>query len=172
MARLVSVAAIVVALVGAATAQAAPEVALELGGGDGLVWSKRTGWLRDDVAIVIGGSLAIGDYVAIDAALDEDLERIEPAFAIGARVRPWSGACWRAYFSPYARAQVALVGASLLGANYDLTVAVGHWGAIVERVPQLAWFVEVDLVQRVGEYDQTSVRGTLGIAVHTRAFWK
>ncbi len=64
---------------------------------------------------------------------------------------------------------MSLVGASHLGSNYDLLAGVGHWGKIVSR---LSWFVELDTVVRVGEYDSVALRVEGGLAVHSLAFWR
>ena len=55
----------------------------------------------------------------------------------------------------YVRGDVALVGASHLGSNYDLTSGAGAWYRLSD------WFaveVEADLVVRVGELDTQSLR--------------
>src|SRR5205085_106456 len=82
-------------------------------------------------------------------ALAEDLDRVEPAFGVGARVRPWAGPCWPAHLSPYVRAQLSVAAASHFGSNYDLLAGAGHWGRVTRW---LHWFAEVDTIARVGEY--------------------
>lgn len=152
----------------ARAAHAAPPLSLQLGFSGGAQWAEPSGWVRDDYALALRGGIALGDFVALDASLAEDLERIEASFGIGARVRPWAGACWAARFSPYVRGELALVGASHLGSNYDVLVGAGHWGHIA---PHLAWYAELDGVARVGEYDAFSVRVEAGLAVATASFW-
>jgi hypothetical protein len=150
-------------------AHAAPPLSLQLGFSGGAQWAERSGWVRDDTSLALRGGLGVGDFVALDVSLAEDLERVEPSFGVGARVRPWAGACWTARFSPYLRAQVAVVGASHLASNYDLLAGIGHWGHF--GASGLAWFAEVDVVARVGDYDAVSVRGEAGLAVATASFW-
>jgi hypothetical protein len=152
-----------------AAAADVPGMSLQAGLGTGVGYADLAGVYRDDV---IGGlrlGVGIGEFVAVDAALAEDTERVEAAFGLGARVRPWRGECWRARWTPYLRAQVSIVGASHLGSNYDLLAGAGHWGRIASRV---AWFIEADLVVRVGEYDSAALRVEAGVALHTLAFWR
>jgi hypothetical protein len=149
-------------------AHAAPPLSLQLGFSGGAQWAERSGWVRDDSVLALRGGMGIGDFVALDVSLAEDLERIEPSFGVGARVRPWAGACWAARFAPYLRAEVAVVGASHLASNYDLLAGVGHWGRLGAT---LAWFAELDVVARVGEYDAVSARIEAGLAIATASFW-
>jgi hypothetical protein len=152
----------------AAPAVAAP-VSLQLGGEGGLFYQTLTGWIEDDTTVSLRVSTAIGDYFAIDGGLAEDLDRLEPSLELGARVRPWQGRCWHAWWSPYIRADVAAVGASHLGSNYDLLVGIGHWGKLTSR---LGWFVELDTIARVGDYDAFMLHVALGVSISTRDFWR
>jgi len=161
------VALVVIMLAGAA--HAAPPLSLQLGLSGGAQWAERSGWVRDDSALALRGGVQLGDFVALDVSLAEDLERIEPRFGVGARVRPWAGACWAARFSPYLRGELAVVGASHVGSNYDLLAGVGHWGHFGSS--RLAWFAEIDVVGRFGEYDAVSVRAEAGLAIATARFW-
>ena len=146
-----------------------PGLSLQAGLGTGVGYASLAGAYRDDTIGGLRAGLALGPFATVDFALAEDADRIEPAVGVGARVRPWRGACWRERWTPYVRGQVSLVGASHLGANYDLLVGAGHWGRIVDRV---AWFAEVQVVTRVGEYDAVAARVEVGIAVTTLAFWR
>jgi hypothetical protein len=152
----------------ASGARAAP-VSLQLDGEGGLFYQSLSGWVRDDDALALRVSVGIGPFVAIDVGLSEDLERIEPAVHLGAHLRPWAGRCWHARGSPYLRADVAVVGASQSGYNYDFTVGAGHWGKLT---PRLGWFAELDTVARVGDYDAFALHLVLGVSVSSRAFWR
>ncbi|MGE5187249.1 MAG: hypothetical protein ACM31C_34615 [Acidobacteriota bacterium] len=156
----------------ASAAHASPPLALQLGLGGGEQWAERSGWLRDDDYLLVRAATGLGDFVALDLELQEDLDRVEATFGAGVRVRPWAGACWRARWSPYVRAELAVAGASHLGSNYDLVAGAGHWGAITSHARWLHWFAEVDLVTRVGEYTSVSPRLELGLAVATASFWR
>ncbi len=146
-----------------------PGLSLQAGIGTGVGYASLAGLYVDDT---IGGlrlGVGVGLYATVDLALAEDVDRLEPSIGIGSRVRLGHGACWRRRWTPYVRGQVSLVGASDIGSNYDLLVGVGHWGRIVSRV---AWFVEVDAVVRVGEYDSVAARVEVGVALKTLAFWR
>ena len=160
------------ALLAAGTARASPPVSVQLGIGGGEQWAERSGWVRDDDAIALRGGVGVGDFVALDVELVQDLERVESTFGIGARVRPWSGDCWRARWSPYLRGELALAAASHLFSNYDLVAGAGHWGDVTARAPWLHWFVELDVVTRVGEYTAVSPRLEVGLAFATGSFWR
>jgi len=162
----------VVVLLAVAPASAAPALSLELGGGGGIGWAHRAGWYRDDDLLELELGVGIGSFVAVDAGVSEDLARIEPAVRVGARVRPWAGPCWHARWSPYLRGELALVGASHLGSNYDVLAGVGHWGRVSRRVGWLGWYVELDGIARVGEYDALSARVEVGLTLATSAFWR
>jgi hypothetical protein len=159
-------------MLAASTAIAAPPISFQLGGGGGIGWAHRAGWYRDDNLVELRFGVGIGDFVALDAGVSEDTARIEPALRIGARVRPWEGACWRARWSPYLRGEVALVGASQLGSNYDLLAGVGHWGQVSRQVAWLGWYAELDGIARVGEYDSWSLRVAVGVSFATPTFWR
>ena len=150
-------------------ADAAPPESLQLGGEGGLFYQSRAGWLRDDDTLTLRASFAVGQFVAIDGALSEDLEHLEPAAHVGARLRPWAGCCWRARGSLYLRGDLALVGASHLFSNYDLTAGVGHWGKLSAR---WGWFVELDTIARFGDYDAFMLHVALGVSVSSRRFWR
>jgi hypothetical protein len=150
-------------------AVAAPPASLQLGVDGGLFYQSLVGWLRDDDTVTLRASFGAGKFVAIDGALSEDLAHLEPAAHLGARVRPWTGCCWRARGSLYFRGDVALVGASHLFSNSDLTAAVGHWGKLSAR---LGWFVELDTTARIGDYDAFALHVALGVSVSSRAFWR
>ncbi len=156
----------------ARAAAASPPVSLQLGAGGGAQWAERSGWVRDDDVVDLRAGVGLGDFVALDVDLQQDLDRVEGTFGVGARVRPWAGECWRARFSPYVRAAIAAAGASHLGSNYDLVAGAGHWGGITRRASWLHWFAELDVVTRVGEYTAVSTRLEAGLAVATSAFWR
>ncbi len=158
-------------LILASAAHAAPPLSLQLGFSGGAQWAQRSGWVRDDNALALRGGVQVDDYVALDLSLTEDLERIEPKLGVGVRVRPWTGACWSARFAPYLRGELALVAASSIGSNYDILAGVGHWGHFGDHARWLAWFAELDVVARVGEYDAVSIRGEAGLAIATARFW-
>jgi hypothetical protein len=169
-------AAVAAAVAAAATATAArpaaadiPGLSLQAGIGTGVGYASLAGTYVDDTIVGLRAGLGIGPYATVDLALAEDLDRVEPAIGLGSRVRPWRGECWRERWSPYLRGQVSLVGASYIGSNYDLLAGVGHWGRIVSR---FAWFAELDVVARVGEYDTISARVEVGVALHSLAFWR
>ena len=164
--------AVALILASARIAVAEPALSLALEGNGGGVWASRSGWLRDDDMLGLRLGIGLGRFTALDVALSEDLDRVEPAFGVGVRVRPWAGPCWGHYGSLYVRAQAAIVGASHLGSNYDLLAGAGHWGDITSRVPWLHWFAEADVVTRVGEYTSVSIRLDVGLAVATSAFWR
>jgi hypothetical protein len=163
--------AAVVLLLVARTAAAAPPLSLQLGLGGGAQWAERSGWVRDDDLVGMRAGIGLGPFAALDIGLSADLDRVETAFGVGVRVRPWAGPCWSARWSPYLRGQVSLVGASHVGSNYDLLAGAGHWGHFGEHVRWLAWFAELDVVARVGEYDAVSARIEAGLAVATPTFW-
>jgi hypothetical protein len=156
-------------LVPRAAAADVPALSLQAGFGTGVGYASLAGVYVDDTIAGLRAGIGIGPYATIDLALAEDVDRLEPAIGLGSRVRLGRGACWHARWTPYVRGQVSLVGGSDIGSNYDLLAGIGHWGRIVSR---LAWFVEVDAVARVGEYDSIAARVEVGVALHTLAFWK
>ncbi len=164
--------AVALVLLAARAAVAQPALSFSVDGSDGEVWAHRSGWVTDDKAIALRLGIGLGAFTALDVAVSEDTARVEPGLGVGVRVRPWTGACWQARFSPYLRAQATAVAASHVGSNYDLLAGAGHWGGFTARAPWLHWFAEVDVVTRVGEYTSVSLRADVGLAVATSAFWR
>jgi hypothetical protein len=158
----------VVLLLAATNAAASPALSLAVDGSTGEQYAHRSGWVRDDNIVGIALGIGIGPFAALDVAIREDLDRIEPQLGVGARVRPWAGECWTARWSPYLRGQIAAAAASHVGSNYDLLAGAGHWGRLTAH---LRWFAELDVVARVGEYDALSIRIDAGLAVVTSSFW-
>jgi hypothetical protein len=146
-----------------------PALSLQAGFGTGIGYASLAGVYVDDTIAGLRAGIGIGPYATVDLALAEDVDRLEPSIGLGARVRLGRGACWHRRWTPYLRGQVSIVGGSDLSSNYDLLAGVGHWGRIVSR---LAWFVEVDTVVRVGEYDSVAARVEVGVGLHTLAFWR
>ena len=137
-------------------------VTLTLGLSDGIGHARLAGWYDDEEALSLRVGLEVHPRVAIDAGFSEDLERIEAGFHLGARVRPLD----MPWF--YLRGDVALVGASHLGSNYDLTAGAGAWHRLC---PWAAVEVEIDLTARVGELDTQSIRASAGVAIASPSFW-
>ena len=156
-------------LVCAGRAAASPGLSLELGGNGGIGHAHLAGWYRDDEAIVLRTGLAISDFTVLDLGWSEDVDRVEPAFRLGARVRLWEGSCWRERWSPYVRGELAVVGATHVGSNYDLLAGIGHRGSFTRN---LAWYAEVDAIARVGEVETLSFHVELGVAIATASFWR
>jgi hypothetical protein len=128
--------------------------------------------VRDDGIVTLRFGVGIGRFVAADVGVSEDTARIEPALRLGARVRPWEGACWRARWQSYVRGELAIVGATYIGSNYDLVLGVGHWARLADPVPWLAWYAELDGVARVGDVDTLALRVQVGLAFTTASFWR
>ena len=174
----VGLAAVAVGLAAAASAEAqvAPS-SFQVEAEGGLWHQALTGWLQDDYSAALRASWGIGERFAIDGALSLDLDgvaavdlaRFEPALHVGGRWRPWTGRCWCARWVPYIRADVALVAASHLFSDYDFTLGVGHWGKLT---PRLGWFVELDAIERVGDYDAFALHLALGFSVNKLGFWR
>jgi len=162
---------IVALLATTASAHAAPALSIDLGGGGGVGWAHRAGWYRDDDLLELAFGIGIGSFTVVEAGVSEDTARVEPALRVGARVRPWEGACWHARWEPYVRGEIALVAASYLGDNYDLLAGVGHWGRVTDHVGWLRWFAELDGIARVGEVDTLSLRVEVGLAFATSSLW-
>ncbi len=141
---------------------AAP-LALTLAFSDGIGHARLAGWYDDEEAMAVRLAYAITGRVAVDAGVSEDLERVELGFHAGVRVRPACAAPWL-----YLRGDVALVGASHLGSNYDLTAGAGAWHKLT---PWLAVEGEVDVIARVGELDTQSIRAVAGVAIASPRFW-
>ena len=155
-------AALIAALGLAAVRADAGQLSLQLGLGTGVGWASRAGLYRDDVIGVVRLGAGVGHYLAIDVGISEDAERIEPALRLGVRVKLFGPACWEDRWAPYVRGELAVVGASHLGSNYDALAGLGHWGQLT---PGLAWYGEVDAVGRLGEVTTLSARLELGVAL-------
>jgi hypothetical protein len=153
----------------APAAAADPALSLQLGGAGGVGYASLAGLYEDDDFVALRFGVGIGRFVAADLSIHEDVARIEPAIGLGARVRLWDGACWCARWSPYVRGEVAAVGASHVGSNYDLTVGIGHWGRLTRW---LGWYGEVDAIARAGEVQTWSLHVEVGAAVQTPGFWR
>jgi hypothetical protein len=147
----------------AGNAAAAP-LSLELGAGDGIGYASRAGSYRDDGVVSLRLGIGLNCRTALDVGLSGDLERIEPGLHVGTRVRmfelPWL---------PYLRGDVALIGGSKLGSNFDLAVGIGVWNRLARR---FAWYVELDAIGRVGEVETLTARVEIGLAFATLAFWR
>jgi len=157
-------AAVALLLFAPAAAAAAP-LSLELGAGSGFGWGRLSGIYRDDDVVTLRLGIGLGRHVSIDVGLSEDTERIEPALRLGGRWRPF----WTAHWSAYLRGELAFVGASHLGSNYDLLVGVGHFWRLR---PWLAAFVETDVVSRTGEVGTIANRFEVGFCLTARSFWR
>jgi hypothetical protein len=140
-------------------------VALTIGLSDGIGHAHLAGWYHDEEALSLRVGWQVHPRVAIDAGFSEDLERVELGLHAGARVRPLDldAAPWF-----YLRGDVALVGASHLGSNYDLTAGAGAWRRVCRWA---AVHVELDGVARVGELDTQAIRLEAGVAIASPAFW-
>jgi hypothetical protein len=155
--------ALVLLLLAPAAAAAAP-FSLELGFGTGIGWARRSGMYRDDDVLTLRIGEALGRRASIDFGISEDTERIEPAFRLGGRWRPF----WTAHWSAYLRGELAFVGGSHFGSNYDLLVGVGHFWRLSRW---LAAFVETDVVSRTGEVGTLSNRFEAGLSLTAPTFW-
>ena len=162
----------VATVLASARASADPALSAQLGAATGVGYASLAGAYRDDDFVALRVGVGLGPYVAADVRVGEDLDRVEPAFGLGARVRPWQGECWLARWSPYVRGEVALVGATHLGGNYDLTLGAGHWGHFTPRVRWLGWYAELDAIARVGEVQTWSAHVELGVSFATSSFWR
>ncbi len=141
---------------------AAP-LALTLAFSDGIGHARLAGWYDDEEALSLRLAYAVTGRVAIDAGLSEDLERVELGIHAGVRVRPACAAPWL-----FVRGDVALVGASHLGSNYDLTAGGGAWFRLA---PWVAIEGELDVTARVGEVDTQAIRAIAGVAIASPRFW-
>jgi hypothetical protein len=137
-------------------------IALTVALSDGIGHARLAGWYDDEPVLSLRVAYAVHPRVAIDLGLSEDLDRVEPGFHAGARVRPLD----LEWF--YVRGDVALVGASHLGSNYDLTAGAGAWHRLC---PWAAVEVELDAVARVGELDTQAIRLEAGVAIASPSFW-
>jgi len=141
---------------------AAP-LAVTLAFSDGIGHARLAGWYNDEPAVAVRLSVAVHSRVAIDAGFTEDLDRVELGLHAGVRVRAACATPWL-----YLRGDIALVGASHLGSNYDLTAGAGAWHRLT---PWLAVEGELDLVARVGELDTQAIRAVAGVAIASPRFW-
>ena len=137
-------------------------VALTLGLSDGIGHARLAGWYDDEPDVSARLAIAVHPRVAIDTGLSGDLDRLELGLHLGARVRP-TDLPWF-----YVRGDVALVGASHLGSNYDLTAGAGAWHRLC---PWAAVEVDLDLVARVGELDTQAIRLEAGVVIASPSFW-
>jgi len=140
-------------------------VTLTLALSDGIGHAHLAGWYNDEPDLSLRVGVEVHPRVAIDAGFSEDLDRVEPGFHAGALVRPLDldVAPWF-----YLRGDIALVGASHLGSNYDLTAGAGAWRRVC---PWAAIHVELDAVARVGELDTQAIRLEAGVAIASPSFW-
>jgi hypothetical protein len=132
---------------------------------DGIGHARLAGWYDDEEVLSLRLGVEVHPRVSIDTGFSEDLERVEPGIHLGTRVRPLDleVAPWF-----YVRGDVALVGASHLGSNYDLTAGAGAWHRLC---PWAAVHVELDVTARVGEVDSQSIRLEAGVAIASPSFW-
>ena len=140
-------------------------VTLTLGISDGIGHAHLAGWYDDEEVLSRRVGYEVHPRVALEVGLSADLERVEAGLHAGARVRPLDleAAPWF-----YLRGDVALVGASHLGSNYDLTAGAGAWHRVC---PWAAIHLELDLVARVGEVDTQAIRLEAGVAIAPPSFW-
>ena len=141
---------------------AAP-LAVTLAFSDGIGHARLAGWYDDEEVLTARLAFEVHPRVAIDFGFSEDLDRVELGLHAGVRVRPACAAPWL-----YLRGDVALVGASHFGSNYDLTAGAGAWHRLT---PWLAVEGEIDLVARVGELDTQAIRAVAGVAIASPRFW-
>lgn len=141
---------------------AAP-LAVTLAFSDGIGHAHLAGWYDDEEDLTLRIAWAVHPRVAIDGGISEDLERVELGLHAGVRVRPACAAPWL-----FVRGDVALVGASHLGSNYDLTTGAGAWHRLL---PWLAIEGELDVTFRVGELDTQAIRAVAGVAIASPRFW-
>jgi hypothetical protein len=155
---------IVLLAVSAAPASAAP-LWLSLSTSGGILEERALGVARDDFQLTLRLGIGIGRHVAVSIGFDGDLERLELAARTGVLVRPFAAGRW----SPYLRAEVAIVGATHLGNDWELLGGVG----ILWRVHRFAaLFVEVDAVGRVGAVRSLADHLAAGLAVTAPSFWR
>jgi hypothetical protein len=147
-----------------ASARAAP-LMLSVSASGGILEEHALGAARDDFQLTLRGGLALGRRFALQLGVDADLERLELGARLGALFRPF----YSARLSPYLRAEVALVAATHLGDDWELTGGVGlfyrvhRWSAL---------FVEVDVVGRVGAVHSLGDHIAAGIALTAPSFWR
>ncbi len=147
------------------TPAAAAPLWLSLSTSGGVLEEHALGAARDDFQLTLRLGIGIRRHVALDIGFDADLERLELAARAGVMVRPVIFRRW----SPYLRAEVAIVGATHLGSDWELTGGVGmfwrahRWAAL---------FVEVDAVGRVGAVHSLADHIAVGIALTAPSFWR
>ena len=138
-------------------------VAVTLGLSDGIGHAHLAGWYDDELAIAARVAFAVHPRVAIDTGITEDTERVELGLHAGVRVRP-TCAPWF-----YLRGDVALVGASHLGSNYDLTTG-GRGVVPALRLVRRRGRRPISCL-RVGELETQSLRLAAGVAIASPRFW-
>jgi hypothetical protein len=137
-------------------------IAVTLAFSDGIGHAHLAGWYHDEPALAARVAFAVHPRVAIDAGISEDLDRVEVGLHAGVRVRPTS-IDWF-----YVRGDVALVGASHLGSNYDVTGGAGAW---LRMTSWVAATLEIDATARIGEVDTQAIRLEAGVVIASDAFW-
>jgi hypothetical protein len=137
-------------------------IAVTLAFSDGIGRAHLAGWYHDEPALAARVAFAVHPRVAIDAGISDDLDRVEVGLHAGVLVRP-TAIDWF-----YVRGDVALVGASHLGSNYDVTGGAGAW---LPMTPWLAATVEIDATARIGEVDTQAIRLEAGVVIASDAFW-
>jgi hypothetical protein len=122
---------------------------LSLGVSEGIGWASRAGTYRDDGAVALRATLPVHGSFALDLALHEDIERLEPAFGMGVRLLLDRGC--------YVRGELAIVGATQLGSNFDATAGLGfiHDGL----------FVEASATDRFGDVDTLGFHVEAGVSL-------
>ena len=139
---------VMIALAFGGTAAADPP-RLSLGVSEGIGWASRAGTYRDDGAVALRATLPLHGAFALDLALHEDIERLEPAFGMGARMVLDHGS--------YVRGELAVVGATQLGSNFDATAALG--------LVRDEFFVEVSATDRFGDVDTLGFHVEAGVSL-------
>jgi len=165
-------AALIAVALAARSASASPPLSLAFDTGDGVGWAHRAGAYRDDEMTTLRFGVGIGDYATFDTGVSYDVEHLEAALRFGSRIRTHASPCWSYFGQLYLHGEIAIVNASHLASNLDFLAGVGHWGHITSYAPWLAWYVEVNTVARVGDYDALSARVDVGLAVQTSSFWR
>jgi hypothetical protein len=162
--RLCSIAIALFVSLATRPATAAP-LWLSLSTSGGILEERALGVARDDFQLTLRLGIGIGRHVAVSIGFDADLERLELAARTGVMVRPFAAP----RFAPYLRAEVAIVGATLLGSDWELLGGAG----ILWRVHRwTALFVEVDAVGRVGAVRSLADHIACGIVVTAPSFWR
>ena len=144
---------------------AAAPLWLSLSTSGGILEERSLGAARDDFQLTLRLGIGLGRHTAIAIGLDADLERLELAGRAGVMVRPFVAG----RLSPYLRAEVALVAATHLGDDWELTGGVG----LLWRVHRwAALFIEVDAVGRVGAVHSVADHLAAGLALTAPSFWR